>query len=121
MRQHHGFGFFLGHQIGPVACRELADGFFALLDRFFDQRHYINVGEHDALIHFALLDRSEQHADGAQTHAVARFHGGFHVGGDAVFKTHSGAPVGALAIGGKRLANSKSGDENKNGSLRSRS
>ena len=48
----------------------------------------VGVGEHDALVDFALLQRGEQAADGQQPRRVFGAHRGLHVFGDLVFEAH---------------------------------
>jgi len=46
------------------------------------------IGELDALIHLALLQRSEQQADRRQARRVLGAHRGLHVFGDSCFERH---------------------------------
>ncbi|NBP07509.1 MAG: hypothetical protein EBU76_03360, partial [Gammaproteobacteria bacterium] len=82
-------GFFFG-EIRAAARFELADGLFALLDHLFDGRKHLRVVEHDALIDFALLDRSLQHTNGRETLLVTGAHRVLHILSDALFERHRG-------------------------------
>ena len=51
-------------------------------------RQHLGVVEHDALVHFTLLDRGLHHADRSEALGRARAHRGLHVFGDALFEGH---------------------------------
>jgi hypothetical protein len=69
------------------------DAVLALLDELVHDGDDGHVVQHDALVHFLLLHRGQQQADGAQALAVLGAHGGFHVFGDLVFEAHGGSSV----------------------------
>ena len=78
----------LRDQVVAAAALELRDGFLAHLDHLLDDREHLRVVERDALVDFALLDGSGDHADRAEALAVLGAHRGLHVFGDAVLERH---------------------------------
>jgi hypothetical protein len=88
--QHGQFGGFLVRQVLATGLSERRDRILALLDQLVDDGDDGDVVQGDALVHFLLLARGQQQADGAQTLAVLGAHRGLHVFGDLVLEAHVG-------------------------------
>jgi hypothetical protein len=86
--QHFHFGLFHIGQILAVGAFEGGDGILALLDQLVDDGDDGSIIELHALVHFLLLHRGLQQADGAQACAVLGTHGGFHVFGNLGLQAH---------------------------------
>jgi hypothetical protein len=84
---------FLVDQVFAPGILELSDGVTALLDHLVNDSEYLSIVQLDALIHFALLDRREDEANGGQALFFPGTHGGLHVLGDALFQAVGHATV----------------------------